>query len=216
MKQSCRRAWLITNFSPSQIITDYKSILPTDLIIAVDAGYKRCLELNLVPDVLLGDFDSLEPELLAQVSANCKKLTFPGMKNETDTQLAIEYCIEQGIEEIFICNDLSGRFDHALALVQNLQQAKQHNVKAYIYSETQILTLLNIENHFTYPVDSILSLISLSEISVIKSSTGLQYSLDDLTLYNWQARGISNVTSAAEQTIVVESGTILSIITVVI
>ena len=161
MNQTCRRAWLITNFSPPQIIIGYKSILPTDLVVAVDAGYQRCLELNLEPDVLLGDFDSLAPELLAQVPATCQKLTFPGMKNETDTQLAVEYCREQGIEEVFICNDLSGRFDHALALVQNLQQAKLHSLKAYIYSETQILTILDAVNHFTYPIDSILSLISL-------------------------------------------------------
>lgn len=208
-----QRAWLITNFSPLQIVTGYQSIQPDDLIIAVDAGFKRCLELNLSPDVMIGDFDSIEPELIIQIPDSCHKLTFPGMKNETDTQLALEYCILKKIPEVNICNDLTGRIDHVIALIQNLQHAKKFGIKATIYSETQILTLLEEETHYNLPVNSLLSLISLSETSVLTSSYGLKYSLDSLILYNWQSKGISNEVSAPEQEIILSSGTVLAIIT---
>jgi thiamine pyrophosphokinase len=213
MSKSKQRAWLITNYSPLQIVSGYDSIQPADLIVAVDAGLKRCLELNLVPDVLIGDFDSVEPELLSRVPESCHKLTFPGMKNETDTQLALEYCILEKIPEVFICNDLTGRIDHALALIQNLQQASKYGIKASIISSSQILTLLDEQNHFAYPVQSTLSLISLSETSIFTSSHGLKYSLDNLRLYNWQSKGISNEISAPEQEIILSSGTVLAIIT---
>ncbi len=34
---------------------------PGDLVIAADAGYRICARENITPDVLLGDFDSMEP-----------------------------------------------------------------------------------------------------------------------------------------------------------
>ncbi len=207
------RAWLITNFSPEQIVTNYDSIQPDDVIIAVDAGLKRCLELKLNPDVLIGDFDSIEPELIAQIPATCHKLTFPGIKNETDTQLALEYCIMQKIPEVLICNDLTGRIDHALALIQNLMHAHKYGVKATIISSTQILTLLEKHTSYSYPVNSPLSLISLSDTSIFTSSRGLKYPLDSVILYNWQSKGISNEVTEPAQEIILASGLVLSIAT---
>jgi len=215
MNHPSSRAWLITNHSPRQIVTGYSSIQPTDLIIAVDGGYSRCLELHLIPNILMGDFDSIDLELMDNLPSTCKKLTFPADKDETDTQLALEYCIANNIEEVFICNDLMGRADHAWALIQNLQQAKKSQVKASILSNTQILTILDVHNKFTYPADSIISLLSLSESSVFASSNGLKYPLDNLTLYSWQSKGISNEAIANEQEIQLCEGNVMMIVTVV-
>lgn len=213
MNENFSRAWLITHHAPLTLALNYKSISSQDLIIAVDGGFERCLELNLKPDILIGDFDSLASPLLDRIPTDCKKITYSSHKNETDTQLAFEYCIQHKIFEVLICNDLSGRFDHALALIQNLLQAHQSGVKATLVSANQLVFILDDNAALNYPVKTIISLISLSEQTEFSASTGLQYPLKDITLYNYQSRGISNLVTEPKQEIQIKSGLALAIIT---
>jgi thiamine pyrophosphokinase len=215
MSESINKAWLITHFAPLNLALNYSSIADNDTVIAVDGGLKRCLELNLLPDIVIGDFDSIEPSFLTQLPVSCKKLAFSSEKNETDTQLAMQYCLEHNALEIVICNDLSGRFDHSFALVQNLMQAHKHNLKATVVSSSQILTVFTKDTELSYPVGSLLSLISLTEKSTFLAAQGLKYSLSELTLYNWQSRGISNVFEQSKVKISLTEGTVLSIVTLV-
>lgn len=213
MSELINKAWLITHFAPQNLVIDYASITADDTIIAVDGGLKRCLELNLVPDIVIGDFDSIEPSYLQNLPHECQKLTYPSTKDETDTQLALQYCIEHQAKEVIICNELNGRFDHCLALVQNLLQALKHDIKASIVSSTQILTLFNQDTVFNHPVGSLLSLISITEQTIFVTSKGLQYPLDKLTLHNWDSRGVSNVFLEQEIKITIAQGIVLSIVT---
>ena len=207
------RAWLITPYAPSEIALSCSSIQETDIIIAVDGGLEICKELNLIPKLLIGDMDSLPSATVENLPPGCEKITYQVEKDETDTQLAVEYCLEHNIREIFICNDLSGRFDHTLALIQNLQQAHRNGIKATLVSQTQIITILSSDVTLSHPVNSLLSLISITEKTEFSSSTGLRYPLDNLTLYNWQSRGISNVVTEPVQTLNIVSGQVLSIST---
>jgi thiamine pyrophosphokinase len=213
MNNPSRRAWLITPQAPSEPAISYTSIIESDLIIAVDGGLKRCLELNLTPNILIGDLDSLTEDVLAKLPSGCEKVIHPVEKDETDTQLAVEYCIEHNIVEIFICNDLSGRFDHALALIQNLMQAHQRVIKATLVSQKQLITILSESVTLSYPVGTTLSLISITEKTEFVSSTGLKYPLDNLTLYNWQSRGISNIATEPHQHICKKLGTAILLAT---
>ncbi|MFO7659346.1 MAG: thiamine diphosphokinase [Candidatus Cloacimonadaceae bacterium] len=213
MSDTIKRAWLITPHAPTKLALSYDSITSKDLIIAVDGGFERCLELNLKPSVLIGDFDSLRWPLLDKAPTDCQKITYPSQKNETDTQLALQYCLEQGIQEIYICNDLNGRFDHALALVQNLLQAHQSGAKATIVSAHQLVYIIDNKASLNYPVNSIISLISLSEKTEFSASQGLQYPLHDITLFNNQSRGISNMVTEPLQEIQIKSGLALIIVT---
>ena len=57
---------------------------PEDLVIAADAGYRTCRELGIVPDQLLGDFDSMDqPTDFANIHRS------PVEKDDTDTMLAV-------------------------------------------------------------------------------------------------------------------------------
>lgn len=208
-----KRAWLITHHAPAEIALNYSSITADDLIVAVDGGYERCLQLGLRPAVLIGDFDSISKEVLSAVPDDCLKIIHPTQKNETDTQLALQYCLQQGVSEVIICNDLAGRFDHSLALVQNLLQAHQNRLKASVVSSNQIVFIIAKEIHLDYTVNSVLSLLSITPTTEFLSSQGLQYSLTGITLHNWQSRGISNSITQPEQYIEILSGLALAVVT---
>jgi thiamine pyrophosphokinase len=213
MSEKYLRAWLITPQAPAQTPLPYPRDPDSAFIVAIDGGLERCLELGLTPNLLIGDLDSLPDGLLSRLPDGCLKITYPTAKNETDTQLALQYCLDKGFGEIYICNDLGGRFDHAVALVQNLMEAHRAGAQAVLLSNSQIVSIISGSAQFGYPAGTLLSLLSLSEQAVFNASEGLVYPLDNLTLYNWQTRGISNETTASGQKLEITSGLVLAIAT---
>ena len=78
-------------------------VRPDDLIIAADGGATVAQHLGLKPQVVVGDMDSLSPELRSQLEARgCQFVHHPARKDETDTELAIRYALEQGAQEIVL------------------------------------------------------------------------------------------------------------------
>ena len=56
-----------------------------DYIICADRGYAYCSSINVIPDLVLGDFDSYS----GKVSPKCEILRYPIEKDDTDTLLAV-------------------------------------------------------------------------------------------------------------------------------
>lgn len=207
------KAWLITPRAPSKLALGYSSIQSGDLIVAVDGGYNRCLELGLKPDFLIGDLDSIDPEMLKQVPSSCQKIIHPRRKNETDTQLAMLHCIREGSAEIFICNDLQGRFDHTMALISNIGEAQINGSKAMLVSDVNLVFLVDRDTEFSYPCGTLFSVLSATPETSFCHCRGFEYPLDGLTIPNWQSRGISNVVTEPTQMICIRRGTALVIVT---
>ena len=62
-----RQAWIFTHHAPRELFSGYGRLdAGRDLVVAVDGGLERVHGLGLRPDLIIGDFDSLSPELLAQ------------------------------------------------------------------------------------------------------------------------------------------------------
>jgi len=213
MNPSPRRAWLVTNHAPAQIVTGYASIPSPDLIIAVDGGLDRCREHGIVPDILMGDLDSCDPRGIAELPVSTEIFRYPADKDDTDTQLALNYCRAQGIREILICNDLAGRIDHVLGVLQNLLRAQREGMEVQILTESQIVFILAPETSLPYPVGTTVSLVPLGDYGVFAGSEGLKWGLQGLSLSPDAAEGISNVISSSPARITLTSGRVVAIIT---
>lgn len=201
-----KRAWLFTAHCPETTFTSYQNISEDDILVAVDGGLEFMHQKALEPDVIIGDMDSIHnPELLSAYP-KAKILRFPSAKNETDTELALNWCLSEGLAEAIICNDLGGRFDHALALIQNLLHAHENGLNAKIDAGNSQAFFLQKHNTLDFPVGSLLSLVSWTETSQLISSTGLKYSLQDLLLSRSLSRGISNIITSKPATIELKEG----------
>jgi len=209
-----RRAYLFTNHAPLNIISGYESICADDTIIAVDKGLETVIQLGLQPDIIIGDLDSLSVELLSQYP-KVPLLRHPSEKNETDTELALLWGVEQGFTELIVCNDLAGRFDHALALVQNLLLLKVTSpaIQTRIESQNQLLFMLDQQTEFLGKQGSLLSLIALQVNAEFADSKGLKYPLQGLQLSPQLSRGISNEIISPQAEIDLTTGLVLAILT---
>lgn len=92
-------------------------IRPDDYLIAADGGSRHALAMGLIPAVVIGDLDSYDaPAKRAGGSTPGapRIIPFPADKNQTDLELALEYAVQAGFDEIVIIAALGGRLDHTL------------------------------------------------------------------------------------------------------
>ena len=163
---------------------------PEDLVIAADAGYRTCRELGIVPDLLLGDFDSMEqPEDFADIHRS------PVEKDDTDTMLAVKTGLEQGCGEFYLYGGTGGRrLDHTLANLQTLLYLRRRGARGYLYDNDFVWTV--IENE-TIRVDKtvewgLLSVFCLGDRARGVTETGVQYPLQGAELTAEFPLGVSN------------------------
>ena len=107
------------------------SVTEEDYVIAVDGGLSYCGLLNVEPDLIIGDFDSMsEQEKLAveqlQQTVPEKICRLPECKDDTDMLAAIKRGLELGYTDFRIYAATGGRFDHTLANIQCLLYLKNH------------------------------------------------------------------------------------------
>ncbi len=93
-----------------KIVTSY------NLVICADGAAEKLKAIGAVPDVLVGDFDSIQSEVLdyfAQKSV--KQIVLEPEKDFSDTHVAVELAMDRGYQEIDIVGGFGGRWDHSIA-----------------------------------------------------------------------------------------------------
>jgi thiamine pyrophosphokinase len=95
-----------------------------DLTIAVDGGGSLCLSAGVVPDVILGDFDSLTYDDLRRLGdSGASVVRFPADKDASDLELAVAEARRRGATALVLTAASSGRLDHTLAVLGVLASA---------------------------------------------------------------------------------------------
>lgn len=193
-----------------------------DLIIAADSGYNNASRLGVRPGLLLGDLDSIDRGALAPDELeHIEKIIVPAIKDDTDTQLAVDTALERGADEIYIIGGLGGRLDHTLSSVFLLEYIADRGIDAVMtdgQSRVRVMktagepvTLLipktfDGENGFKY-----LSIVSLTDECEGVRISGVFYPLDGVTLERRYSYAVSNEITSDSAEITLERGTMLVI-----
>ena len=112
------------------------AIFSPGLLICADGGARHLEALGLTPQVIIGDMDSLAPEILERFAAKGSRIMSYGRdKRETDTQLALEYACQSLPQEVRVYGALGGRLDHTLANISLLAAAWKRGVRALLVDE---------------------------------------------------------------------------------
>lgn len=115
-----------------------------DKIIAADKGLEILNEINVKPDYIIGDFDSVNKEILEQYK-NIPITYLKPEKDFTDTHMALKYAIEHRATKTTIVGAIGTRFDHSIANIHILKEALENNVEAEIIDENNKIKLVNKE-----------------------------------------------------------------------
>ncbi|MDO5416734.1 MAG: thiamine diphosphokinase [Lachnospiraceae bacterium] len=173
-----------------------------DKIIAVDGGLEAVKALGLMPDMIVGDFDTAKQPLIEEF----RRLPFiiwdvhEPEKNETDTELALRKAAAFGCTHITILGATGGRFDHMLANVFLLYGCLQQGIRACILDAQNKIYVIDEPYTFRRSEQWGTYLSFLPLLGEIKGITleGFKYPLTDYDLEAASSRCISN--ELAEET----------------
>lgn len=182
------------------------------LLICCDGGARHLAAAGLIPDVLVGDMDSIEPSQLADYERQgVKILRHPANKDFTDTALSLDYALDLRPQTIDIWGALGGRIDHALANIYLLVKGNMMGVKTCLLDEFCEVFVPDQEVNFENTAGCVVSLLALSLRVDGITLRGFAYPLTDGVLTLSESRGISNIISADQASIRIRSGNLLVI-----
>jgi thiamine pyrophosphokinase len=186
---------VIVASTPELDIAPYlEHISAADLLIAADGGALPLLRAGIMPQVAIGDMDSIGAAGLAELEAHEVVLRrFPREKDETDLELALLYAAAAGATAIDILGALGGRWDHTLANVALLALPELRERRAQLLADGQTLFLVRDSAVLEGQAGDTVSLLPLAGAAHGVTTQGLRYPLDDATLSYERARGVSNV-----------------------
>jgi len=178
---------------------------PEDLLIAADAGYAALLRFHLEPNLIIGDFDSMERPEGGNV------LALNPIKDDTDLAAAVREGLNRGYTCFHIYGGLGGkRLSHTLANLQLLAWLSQRGAEGFLFGEGITVTAITNGSHcFQKEATGYLSVFAHNDICSGVTETGLKYPLDEATLANAVPLGISNEFIGEESCVSVREGTLI-------
>ena len=183
-----------------------------DLCIALDGGLGYCDFLQVEPDLIIGDFDSVtdaEGEAVLKIEEEFpeKVIRLKPEKDDTDMLYALKHALGLGYREFRLYGATGGRLDHTLANVQCLLWLKNHGAVGYLMDGNgMILVLKNESVRFQKELEGTLSLFSLGQRAEGVTIRGMKYNLEDASVTNDFPIGISNEFVGEEAEVIVKDG----------
>lgn len=180
--------------------------IPADaFVVAADAGFEAAKSCGIEPNLVVGDFDSLgyTPKV-----ANVRQL--PAEKDVTDMAEAVEAGLERGCTEFRLYGATGGRLDHTMANIQLAARLSKIGKDVFLFGNGFFLTVISSRSiRLNGQVGDTVSIFSLTDRAEGVTLRGLKYPLENYTLLNTVALGVSNEFAEKNAEISVSNGTLL-------
>ncbi len=181
-----------------------------DLIIAADGGANHLKALNIQPHIIIGDMDSILPHGKSFFKKNhIPIITHPSKKDNTDTDLCIDYALEKGATNITLIGVTGQRLDHTLANIFLLRRLSDLGIEARIIDETNEIYLVTDYLELLGEPGDLLSVIPISDNVTGLSLKGLEYPIENASISMGSSLGISNCFKDTSATISIKTGSLL-------
>lgn len=189
------------------------SAVQSDYIVGVDSGLSFLYRNAIDPTHIVGDFDSVSPEIITYYREETKIpiRVFQPEKDATDTEIALRLLIELGVEELWILGGTGTRLDHVVANIQILKIALDHGIKAYLLDECNRISLWKEDIHLTKEnsFGMYFSIFPFGGVVEDVSIEGAKYPLAHYRLTPDESRCVSNEIQEKEMKITFPKGSII-------
>lgn len=180
-----------------------------DLTIAADRGLEAFCNVGLMPDLLLGDMDSVDRGVLERMASHTQIERLPCEKDDTDGVHALDAAIARGAQRITILGALGGRMDHAMANLMLLVRAYRHGVMAEILDEQVRIARVCGEAVLHGAKGDTVSLLPAGEVTGVTLEGFYYHASEPLSFDFSYPLGVSNVVTEDFARVTVQSGDLL-------
>ena len=173
-------------------------------VIAADSGYDTAKKLGIVPDLLVGDMDSI-----SEVPSEVEVYRVKAEKDDTDTMLAASIAKSRGAREITIIGGAGGRADHWLSNIFLLEALERDGIRAELCDGVNVIRIICDEVVEIPQNGGYFGLLALEDSTV--TACGCKYPLSDALLTRSLPYAVSNEVVGDHATVTVNGKIILTV-----
>ena len=176
-----------------------------DTIVAADGGLLKALDYGIVPNVIIGDMDSIKPEQRREFPKS--RFIYQPSQELNDLEKALIFCREQKAQRLIVVGVSGERLDHSF---NNLSVLARYDkiFDIEIYDRYSRIFLVRSQFEYSGKTGQVISLIPMGKVEGI-TTAGLKYSLKNETLKFGAREGLSNVIIKNPVSIKIRSGLLL-------
>jgi thiamine pyrophosphokinase len=186
-----------------------------EMVIAADSGAEWLDSLGVLPDLLVGDMDSIDRDLLERLAERGVEVeTHPAEKDASDVELAVSRAVDRGAGEVLILGGLGGgRLDHELANLLLLVDRRWDAIQLRIVRGDTTVQVLRggSRRELDGVAGHLVTLLPFEGDATGVRTDGLRYPLVRETLQSGCSRGLSNEIERTPASVSLEGGTLLII-----
>lgn len=182
-------------------------------VIGVDRGVEFLYRHNIMPNYIVGDFDSLKPEIADYYrnETSVPVREFNPVKDASDTEIAIRLAVTLGCKQMVILGATGGRIDHLWANIQCLAIPFKSKIDAVIIDKQNRIRLIG--GHTVLRKDEMygpyFSVFPLGQDIFRFNITGAKYPLKNHTLTAYDSLCVSNQVDGDEAVIDFAGGVVV-------
>ena len=180
-------------------------------VIAADSGLDSALTLGFLPNVLIGDLDSVSARGLSWAKDNdIEIITFPRGKDKSDLELALDYAF-LNCESLLLIDSGLGRVDQLVGLFALLGSENISTIPCRAIVSNSFITVVKGRIEIQKRGNGLVSIFAHGGEATGVSTSGFRWELDDATLKPNSTLGLSNELVKEIGLISTSSGTLLVI-----
>jgi thiamine pyrophosphokinase len=178
---------------PKKSVIAFFRKLSYNKLICADGGANSALKMNLVPDVIIGDLDSISANAIKEFKSVCKIIRLK-RQNDTDVEKCLKYAIKNNFNEAMLVGVTGNRLDHTFC---NLGIVKKFSSKIDISLVAENSYLKSYKGKVIIKTHSgeTISIYAFDHKTKITSS-GLKYKLNNVSLPFGKKESTSNVATS--------------------
>ena len=182
-----------------------------DLVVAADGGARYALEAGVMPDLVVGDMDSLGEDFARKIERRGASLErYPVRKDKMDGHLAVLAARERGATAVDLLCAAGGGLGALFATAHILLAAERIGLHSTLVADRGRMFVIEDDSRTVQgtPQDSV-SIFPLSGPAVGVTLEGMEYPLENASLEPGDTLGFHNELIGREATVSVESGALL-------
>lgn len=205
MKHRICTIFLNGDFPRERVVRKY--VNKDTFVLGADGGSNGIVKYKILPNVIIGDMDSIKPSKLAEFKKKNIEIIKIEEQETTDFEKCLMYCLDKNFKKIYVFGGSGPRADHTL---NNYSIMKRYYKKLDLTMIDDIFEIYFIPNNtkFNYKKDALVSLLAMPKATKVKTR-GLQYPLDYETLEFGTREGTLNVSRSTTVSVSFEKGSLL-------
>ena len=190
---------------PAKSVITYLMKSGYSTLICADGGANSACKMELVPDFIVGDLDSINENTLKQLRRKSIIKKISG-QNDTDVEKCLNFAIKKGFEEAILVGVTGDRLDHSFCNLGIVLKFFE-KIAVSIIAENSFLSAYKGNMNLLTKKGETISLYGFDQKTKI-TGKGLKYPLNNTSLPFGQKESTSNVAVADKVDLNIKGGRI--------